>query len=164
MAKLHGLMTQNRNDLEKKFASGPCPGAPVRYSCEFLEGNLRTRPPTLHRVGPSSTISVKHNVYSVHSRLIGERIEVRLYGEHLEVWYGQKQLETLAMIQQVELLACILLRLHEQRETSALPCAIPSPNLPQVGCTPTVPLVGSWPAFRLLDFEQGIRSLHGDQG
>ncbi|MCH8157782.1 MAG: IS21 family transposase [Nitrospinae bacterium] len=50
------------------------------------------------RVGPSSTISVKHNVYSVHSRLIGERVEVRLYAERLEIWTGQKQVETLHRI------------------------------------------------------------------
>ena len=31
------------------------------------------------RVGPSSTIRANHNVYSVDSRLIGEKIEVRLY-------------------------------------------------------------------------------------
>lgn len=47
------------------------------------------------RVGPSSTIRVNHNVYSVHSRLIGERVEVRLYAERLEVWHGQKLIETL---------------------------------------------------------------------
>ena len=47
------------------------------------------------KVGPSSTIRVKHNVYSVHSRLIGERIEVRLYADHLDIWYGQKRLTTL---------------------------------------------------------------------
>jgi len=47
------------------------------------------------RVGPSSTIRVNHNVYSVDSRLIGERIEVRLYMEHLEVWYAQQRIETI---------------------------------------------------------------------
>ena len=47
------------------------------------------------RVGPSSTIRVKHNAYSVDSRLIDEEIEVRLYAEHLEVWYGQRCLETM---------------------------------------------------------------------
>jgi len=47
------------------------------------------------RVGPSSTIRVNHNVYSVDSRLIGERIEARLFMEHLEIWYGQKQVDTL---------------------------------------------------------------------
>jgi hypothetical protein len=47
------------------------------------------------RVGPSSTIRVNHNVYSVDSRLIGEQILVRLYAEHLEVCYGQRCLETI---------------------------------------------------------------------
>jgi hypothetical protein len=47
------------------------------------------------KVGPSSTIRVNHNVYSVDSRLIGERIQVRLYMQHLEIWYGQKKIDTL---------------------------------------------------------------------
>ena len=47
------------------------------------------------KVGPSSTIRVNHNVYSIDSRLIGERIEVRLYVEHLDIWYGQKKVDTL---------------------------------------------------------------------
>jgi Mu transposase, C-terminal domain len=45
------------------------------------------------RVGPSSTIRVNHNVYSVHSRLNGEMVEVRLYVEHLELWYAQRCVE-----------------------------------------------------------------------
>ena len=45
------------------------------------------------RVGPSSTIRVNHNVYSVHSRLNGEMVEVRLYVEHLELWYAQRCIE-----------------------------------------------------------------------
>lgn len=47
------------------------------------------------RVGPSSTIRVQHNVYSVHSRLIREKVEVRVYAEHLDVWFGQKRVERL---------------------------------------------------------------------
>jgi hypothetical protein len=47
------------------------------------------------RVGPSSTIRVKHNTYSVASRLIGEMVQVRLHPEHLEVWYGQRLVERL---------------------------------------------------------------------
>lgn len=47
------------------------------------------------RVSRFSTIRVNHNVYSVHSRLIGERVEVRLYAEQLDVWYGQKRIETI---------------------------------------------------------------------
>jgi hypothetical protein len=45
------------------------------------------------KVGPSSTIRVAHNVYSVNSRLIGETVQIRLYAEHLEVWYGQRCME-----------------------------------------------------------------------
>ena len=44
-------------------------------------------------VGPSSTIRVNHNVYSVDSRLIGEYINVRLYAAYLELWYGQRCIE-----------------------------------------------------------------------
>lgn len=47
------------------------------------------------RVGPSSTIRVHHNVYSVDSRLIREQVGVRLYAENLEVWYAQKCVDTL---------------------------------------------------------------------
>ena len=46
-------------------------------------------------VGPSSTIRANHNVYSVDSRLIGERIKVRLFMDHLEIWYGQKRADLL---------------------------------------------------------------------
>jgi hypothetical protein len=50
------------------------------------------------RVGPSSTIRVKNNVYSVASRLIGEIVEVRLYADRIEVWYGQQQVQTMARL------------------------------------------------------------------
>lgn len=46
-------------------------------------------------VGPSSTIRVNHNAYSVESRLVGEKIQVRLYMDLLEVWYGQKKIDVL---------------------------------------------------------------------
>jgi hypothetical protein len=46
-------------------------------------------------VGPGSTIRVNHHVYSVDSRLIGERVEVRLFPEHLELWYAQRCIETI---------------------------------------------------------------------
>ncbi len=45
------------------------------------------------RVGPSSTINVAHNVYSVHSRLKRETVRVKLYAEYLELWYGQKKID-----------------------------------------------------------------------
>jgi hypothetical protein len=50
------------------------------------------------KVGPSSTVRVLHNVYSVNSRLIGETVEVRLYMEHLEIWYAQRIVDKLPRI------------------------------------------------------------------
>jgi hypothetical protein len=47
------------------------------------------------RVGPSSTIRVQKNVYSVHSRLREELVEVRLTAEWVEVWYAQRRIEKL---------------------------------------------------------------------
>lgn len=47
------------------------------------------------KVGPSSTIRVNHNVYSVDSRLIGESIQARQYMERVEIWHGQKKIDTL---------------------------------------------------------------------
>ena len=47
------------------------------------------------KVGPSSTINVAHNVYSVHSRLKKETIRVKLYAEYLELWYGQRKIEAI---------------------------------------------------------------------
>lgn len=41
-------------------------------------------------VGPSSTVRVLNNTYSVPSRLIGEVVEVRVDVEHVEVWYAQR--------------------------------------------------------------------------
>ena len=46
-------------------------------------------------VGPGSTIRVNHNIYSVDSRLIGERIKAHLCMDRLEIWYGQKRVDTL---------------------------------------------------------------------
>jgi hypothetical protein len=47
------------------------------------------------KVGQASTIRVLKNSYSVHSRLIGETVQVRIYAEYLEVWYGQRKIEQL---------------------------------------------------------------------
>jgi len=46
-------------------------------------------------VSSGSLIRVQNNVYSVHSRLIGARLEVHLHAEDLEVWYGQTCVATL---------------------------------------------------------------------
>jgi transposase len=42
------------------------------------------------RVSKGSTINVLTNIYSVHSRLRDEMVNIRLYAEHLEVWYAQQ--------------------------------------------------------------------------
>ena len=45
------------------------------------------------KVRRNSTIRVRHNTYSVDSRLIRERVQVRVYADHLELWYGQQKME-----------------------------------------------------------------------
>ena len=45
------------------------------------------------KVGKSSTIHLQKNTYSVHSRLIGERIQARIYIDYIEIWYAQKMVE-----------------------------------------------------------------------
>jgi hypothetical protein len=47
------------------------------------------------RVSPSSTIRVRKNTYSVHSRLIGYHVKVHLYAEQLEVYAGSSCVERL---------------------------------------------------------------------
>ena len=47
------------------------------------------------KVGPGSTIRVRHNTYSVHSRLIGEYVEARIYAQRIEIWYAQRKVDTL---------------------------------------------------------------------
>jgi len=47
------------------------------------------------RVSPFSTIRVSENTYSVHSRLVGQRVQVRLHADHLEVYYAQCHLESI---------------------------------------------------------------------
>jgi hypothetical protein len=47
------------------------------------------------RVSPGSLIPVHRNTYSVHSRLIGELVEVRLKPDTVEVWYGDRKVEEL---------------------------------------------------------------------
>jgi len=47
------------------------------------------------RVGPSSTVYLRHNTYSVHSRLIGEWIQARVYASRIEIWYAQTRVDTL---------------------------------------------------------------------
>jgi transposase len=86
---LRGVMRQRNAGRRRRFeeelrALRPLPGR-----------RLETRRRLSVRVGQGSTIRVAKNVYSVHSRLIGERVEVRLGAEDLEIWYGQRKVEQL---------------------------------------------------------------------
>lgn len=47
------------------------------------------------KVDSGSVISVDRNVYSVHSRLIGEQVEARMGVETVEVWYAGRKVEEL---------------------------------------------------------------------
>jgi len=40
------------------------------------------------KVSRDCVISVRRNVYSVNSQLIGERVTVKIYAEFIEVWYA----------------------------------------------------------------------------
>src|SRR5512147_2783502 len=51
------------------------------------------------RVDGGSTIHVGGNVYSVPSRLIGERVEVHVGAERLGVWYGARRVDELPRLQ-----------------------------------------------------------------
>jgi len=44
-------------------------------------------------VNSGSIIQVLGNTYSVHSRLISERVRVRVYADHLEIWYAQRRVD-----------------------------------------------------------------------
>lgn len=46
-------------------------------------------------VSNASTIRVKHNVYSVHSRLIGQHVDVHVYAGHLDIYYKHSFVERL---------------------------------------------------------------------
>ena len=46
-------------------------------------------------VSPSSTVRVGENTYSIHSRLIGECVQIRVHFDHVEVRYAAKLVERL---------------------------------------------------------------------
>lgn len=50
------------------------------------------------RVSRNATISVRGNLYSVNSQLIGEQVEVRLYAELVEVWYSGQRIDQMARL------------------------------------------------------------------
>lgn len=60
---------------------------------ELPERRLEDYTPERTRVTTNSTITVRHNTYSVPSQLIGEQIDLRVYAERIEVWYGGSRIE-----------------------------------------------------------------------
>ncbi len=89
LQKLFSQLNRNRQSrfLEEQAVLHPLPSSKLDTCTRFEV-----------RVGPSSTIRVKHKVYSVNSRLIKEKVTVRLYSEHLEIWYGQNHVENIPRI------------------------------------------------------------------
>ena len=59
-----------------------------------LESYKRAQP----QVRSGSIIHVDRNVYSVDSRLIGERVNVRLYAEELEVWFAGRVVDRIPQL------------------------------------------------------------------
>ena len=71
---------RNQRFEEERGRLGRLPGIRLN-SCKRL-GPMR--------VSSGSLIRVQNNSYSVHSRLIGQAVNIRLYAEHLEIWYAQR--------------------------------------------------------------------------
>lgn len=87
-AFLHDMFVQLNRGREKRLAEE------LKVLRPLPAGRLEDykKIPSI-RVRKSSTIRVLHNVYSVHSRLRDENVQVRAYADHLEVWYGQKKVD-----------------------------------------------------------------------
>jgi len=60
----------------------------------LLVGRILDHDEEMVRVSEGSTIRIKHNTYSVPSRLIGETVKVYVYENRLEVRYGQELMLT----------------------------------------------------------------------
>ena len=67
----------------------------MQYLRPLPAGRLESLKRERVKVDSGSLIYVDRNAYSVHSRLIGERVEARIGAENIEVWYGGKKVEDL---------------------------------------------------------------------
>jgi hypothetical protein len=67
----------------------------MQYLQKLPEGRLDSLKRERVKVDSGSLIYVDRNVYSVHSRLIGEKVEARLGTETIEVWYAGRKVEHL---------------------------------------------------------------------
>jgi hypothetical protein len=67
----------------------------MQYLRPLPAGRLESLKRERVKVDSGSLIYVDRNAYSVHSRLIGERVEARIGAEVVEVWYAGNKVETL---------------------------------------------------------------------
>ncbi len=70
----------------------------MQYLRPLPEGRMESLKRERVRVDSGSLIYVDRNAYSVHSRLIGERVEARIGVETIEVWYAGRKVEELARL------------------------------------------------------------------
>ena len=70
----------------------------MQYLRPLPAGRLESMKRERVKVDSGSLIYVDRNVYSVHSRLIGEKVEARLGAEIVEVWYAGRKVEELARL------------------------------------------------------------------
>jgi hypothetical protein len=74
----------------------------LRIEMQYLRplpvGRLESMKRERVKVDSGSLIYVDRNVYSVHSRLIGEKVEARLGAEMVEIWYAGRKVEELARL------------------------------------------------------------------
>ena len=65
----------------------------MQYLNKLPSGRLESAKRVTVKVDSGSIIFVDRNVYSVHSRLIGEQVEARLNAETVEGWYAGQKVE-----------------------------------------------------------------------
>jgi hypothetical protein len=70
----------------------------MQYLRPLPAGRLESLKRERVKVDSGSLIYVDRNAYSVHSRLIGERVEARIGAEIIEVWYAGKKVEDLSRL------------------------------------------------------------------
>jgi hypothetical protein len=67
----------------------------MQYLRALPERRLESAKRERVKVDSGSLVYVDRNTYSVHSRLIGERVEARIQAEWVEIWYAGRKVEEL---------------------------------------------------------------------
>jgi hypothetical protein len=67
----------------------------MQYLRALPESRLESAKRECVKVDSGSLVYVDRNTYSVHSRLIGERVEARIQAERIEIWYAGRKVEEL---------------------------------------------------------------------